>query len=124
MNKITKVGIYRIEDGSRPYSFGQELTARELGRYQIRAAKTVLKEVKNVEPDILKFARNTIGLSKKEFAEKVGCTEKQIFSWEVGIDPINEKVQNLYFNELNKIEPDNNNLTLLSYNKEKLENDS
>ena len=124
MNKITKVGIYRVEDSARPYYYGEDLTSRELGRYQVRAVKTILKEVKNVEPDILKFARNTMDLSKKEFAEKVGCKEEQVSNWEAGTSPINEKVQTLYLNELNKIEPNSDNLKLLAYYREKLENDS
>ncbi|MBK7582522.1 MAG: helix-turn-helix domain-containing protein [Myxococcales bacterium] len=91
--KITKVGRYRVEDASRPYTPGDELSLRQLAGYQRRAVRTVLRDVRNVEPEILRFGRKAIGLTQPQLAELFGVAPETVSRWETGAEPFKPYVQ-------------------------------
>src|SRR5258706_10123343 len=91
--RITKIGRYRVEDGTRPYTSGEELSLRELAGYQRRAASTILREVKNIEPEVLKFSRKSIGLTQPQLAELLGVTAETVSRWENGSESFKPSVQ-------------------------------
>lgn len=91
--KVTRIGRYRVEDATRPYTPGDELTLRELAGYQRRAVRTILRDVVNVEPDILKYARGAIGLTQAQLAELLGVALETVSRWETGADPFKPTVQ-------------------------------
>ncbi len=91
--RITKIGRYRVEDASRPYTPGDTLTLRELAGYQRRAARTILRDVREVEPEVLRFARKAIGLTQTQLAELFSVTPETISRWETGKEPFKPAVQ-------------------------------
>jgi DNA-binding transcriptional regulator YiaG len=84
--RITKIGRYRVEDGTRLYNPEEELTLRELAGYQRRAVRTVLHSVRGVEPEVLRFARKAIRLTQAELASILGVAAETVSRWETGED--------------------------------------
>ena len=91
--KITKVKQYRVEDASRPYTAGEKLSLRQLAGYERRAARTILRDVKGVEPEVLRYARKAIGLTQPQLAELFGVSPETVSRWETGADPFKPFVQ-------------------------------
>jgi DNA-binding transcriptional regulator YiaG len=97
---ITRVGRYKVEDGTRFAALDEEatvdLTLAELAGYERRAAKTVLLDVPAVEGDVLKFARKALGLKQVELAAILDVTAETISRWETGADSFKRPVQLAY----------------------------
>jgi DNA-binding transcriptional regulator YiaG len=80
--RITKVGRYRVEHGT---ALG-DVSLKELGRYERRAARTVLREVRNVEPEVLRYARRAMGVTRAQLAQALGVTPETVSRWETGAE--------------------------------------
>jgi DNA-binding XRE family transcriptional regulator len=78
---ITKVGRYKVKDGSAPGPEDSEtvdLTMAEGLGYERRAAHVVFVEAKEVGGAELKFARKALGLRQTELGEMLGMSEFSI----------------------------------------------
>ena len=84
--RITKVGRYRVEEATRPSELGEEPSLRQLADYERRAARTVLLEVRDVEPNVLRYARRAMGLTQAQLADILGVTPETISRWETGAE--------------------------------------
>jgi DNA-binding transcriptional regulator YiaG len=91
--RTTRVGRYRVEDDSVPGYNGEELTLGQLAGFERRAARTVLCDVQDVEPEVLKFARQALGLKQTELAAHLGVTAETISRWEQGSEPFKRSIQ-------------------------------
>lgn len=84
--RITKVGRYRVEDATRPYETGEDLSLKQLAGYERRAVRTVLREVREVEPEVLRYARRAMGLTQAQLADLLSVTSETISRWETGAE--------------------------------------
>lgn len=91
--KITRVGRYRVEDASRSYTAGEELSLRQLAGYQRRAARTILQDVQNVEPEVLRYARKALGLTQADLGALLGVSAETVSRWESGAEPFKPAIQ-------------------------------
>ena len=91
--RVTRIGRYRVEDGSTLKSGDDELTLDELAGYQRRAARTVLREVRPIEPEVLRYARKTIGFTQEDVAQVLGVTPETVSRWETGSEPFKPAIQ-------------------------------
>ena len=80
---ITKVGRYRVEDTRQQEG---ELSLKQLARSQRRAARTVLRSVRDVEPEVLRYARRAMGFTQAELAGVLGVKAETVSRWETGAD--------------------------------------
>lgn len=90
--KVTRIGRYRVEDATRIYTPGEELTTREIAGYQRRAVRTILRDVRDVEPEVLKYARGTLGLTQTQLGRMLGVRKETVCRWETGAEVFPEHV--------------------------------
>ena len=93
-----KVGPYQVSDGTRqawqcPECGAPDLSSTDVGRYERRAAETVLRKVPNVKGGALGFARRAMGLKQVELAELLGVEEAAISRWENDRESIPKQTQ-------------------------------
>ena len=48
------------------------------------------KEVKKVKPEEVKDTREVLGLTQREFAEKIGTNPETVSRWENGVNPVSK----------------------------------
>ncbi len=70
-----------------------ELTLDQLAGYQRRAAAIVLREAKEVDGAVMKYARKALGLKQTELAEAIGCAGETVSRYETGDLPVNTQVR-------------------------------
>jgi DNA-binding transcriptional regulator YiaG len=95
---VTKIGRWTVKDGGaaapRTMNDGTPiLSAEELGAFEIRAAITVLAEVKLVSGAELKYARKAMGLKQVDLAEHLGVNAETVSRWETDAESFKRPVQ-------------------------------
>ena len=93
---ITKVGRYKVRDGSAPVSADGdtiEMTIAEALAYDRAAAHIVFSDAEEVGSAELKFARKALGLRQTELAEKLGFSEAHLSKLETGHHPIQKQTR-------------------------------
>ena len=88
---VEKVGRYKVNDATafvlqcNDEKCGEvELTLAELAGYQRRAAAIVLRDAKEVDGAVVKYARKALGMKQTVLAEHIGCRPETLSRWETG----------------------------------------
>jgi DNA-binding transcriptional regulator YiaG len=92
---VEKVGRYKVNDATafawqcEDQKCGEvELTLDQLAGYQRRAAAIVLREAKEIDGPVVKYARRALGMKQTELAEHLDCRPETLSRWETGDAPI------------------------------------
>jgi DNA-binding XRE family transcriptional regulator len=92
-----KVGSYTVKDATAfawQCPCGEvELTLDELAGYQRRAAAIVLREAKEANGAVMKYARKALGLKQTELAGAIGCAGETVSRYETGDLPVMMQVR-------------------------------
>jgi DNA-binding XRE family transcriptional regulator/DNA-directed RNA polymerase subunit RPC12/RpoP len=88
---VERVGDFTVRDGSALLptcvDCGEPLIdLKRLGRYQLRAAATVLGSDKEIDGQIVRYARRALGATQQALAERLGYTAETISRIENGSD--------------------------------------
>ena len=86
---VEKVGLYSVNDGTafawQCENCGEvDLTLEQLAGYQRRAAAIVLRDAKEVDGAVVKYARRALGMKQADLAEQIGCRAETLSRWETG----------------------------------------
>jgi ribosome-binding protein aMBF1 (putative translation factor) len=92
-----KVGYHTVTDAttcSWQCPCGEiELTIDALAGYQRRAAAVALREVKEVDGAVMKYARKALGLKQTELAAAIDCAGETVSRYETGDLPVPKQVR-------------------------------
>jgi DNA-binding transcriptional regulator YiaG len=89
--RITKVGRYRVvEDTDLDVD---DLSLEQIAGFERRAARAVLQAARTVEPEILRCARRSLGLTQADLAMFMDVAPETISRWETGAEPFKRTVQ-------------------------------
>lgn len=88
---VEKVGRYKVNDGTafawqceNEKCGDVELTLDGLAGYQRRAAAIVLRDAKEVDGAVVRYARRALGMKQADLAEHIGCRPETLSRWETG----------------------------------------
>ena len=92
---VEKVGRYKVNDGTafawqcENAKCGEvDLTLDQLAGYQRRAAAIVLRDAKEVDGAVVKYARRALGMKQADLAAQIGCRAETLSRWETGDQPM------------------------------------
>lgn len=85
----TRVGKTKVTDGTVAIQYCEkcnnlDLTSQQLTGYERRAAAVVLRDGRNVDGAVLKYARKALGLKQTELASVLQCKPETLSRWETG----------------------------------------
>jgi DNA-binding transcriptional regulator YiaG len=85
--QVDKVGRYTVENGRGACPVCEKcgevvLSLDQLARYQRNAAALVLREAKNIDGAVIKYARKALGLTQTRLAGLLGIASETLSRWE------------------------------------------
>ncbi len=84
---VETVGTVRVTDGTSfawqcSHCGEVDLSIKDLGGYERRAAAVVLRDGRNVNGSAVRYARKALGLKQTDLAHLLDCTAETISRWE------------------------------------------
>jgi DNA-binding transcriptional regulator YiaG len=88
---VERVGRYKVRDATAAVlectgrdCGNVEMLAEEVARCRRRAAALVLRRTSTVQGAVLRYARQALGMTQAQLAERLECRNETVSRWETG----------------------------------------